>query len=195
MTAAPPPMTTRRRLLGTAVAIVGVAALGGLGALASRARVVSSTWLRPPGALPPGAFEEACIRCFRCAEVCPPACIRFDSLLPPLEADTPFIDASEKACTLCMLCTEACPTGALVKIAAADVRMGIPVLAKERCIAHRGGPCRLCSGVCPYQGKAVTLDDRLAPVFFASHCTGCGLCEEACPVEPRAITIRPPGAA
>jgi ferredoxin-type protein NapG len=181
---------TRRRLLGVTGALMATAALTG----SLRVRAASSRWLRPPGALAPGAFERACIRCFRCAEVCPPGCITFSMLLPPLEADTPFIDADKAGCILCMRCTEACPTGALVRIEPKAARLGVPALDKTRCIAWNGGPCRLCFDVCPLQGSAVRLDDRLAPRFLADACTGCGLCQAACPVDEKAIRIRPVGA-
>lgn len=182
---------TRRTLLeGAAAAALTAGAIGAL-----RFRKVDGSWLRPPGALPKGDFEAACIRCFRCAEVCPPRCITFHADLPPAEADTPFIDASSNACTLCMQCAPACPTGALVQIARKDVRMGAPVLNTSTCFAHTGArPCRVCFDVCPFQNGAVSLNARLAPVFHAV-CTGCGLCEAACPSEDttgeKAIRIIP----
>ena len=157
----------------------------------------ASARIRPPGALPPGEFERACIRCFRCAEVCPPKCIRFDSALDPRSSDTPWIDVRDRACILCMKCTEACPTGALQvipddpEIVQRRVRMGVPQLDRDTCLPWTSkGVCRLCYYACPYPDEAIVLEGaRQAPVIRPEDCTGCGLCEEACPESVRAITV------
>ena len=181
----------RRGLLGVLAAVTATVLL-------PRRTRAAGTALRPPGALSPGEFEQACIGCFRCAEVCPPKAIRFPAVLS-LEAVHPFIDARERACILCMKCTDVCPTGALVPVPATTdsvartVRMGTPVLERRDCLSWNGhGVCRLCFYVCPYAGTAVELvGPRQAPLFHAESCVGCGLCEEACPDEARAIRIRP----
>jgi ferredoxin-type protein NapG len=178
-------------------------ALGGLVVgLALRARAGAAQIarrLRPPAALAGGAFERACIRCFRCAEVCPVGAIRFASSLDPRQSDLPYVEARLRGCIVCMKCTAACPTGALQKtepdlpIVQHRVRMGTPVLARSRCIPWRGdGVCRLCFYVCPYPGTAVALvGPQQAPSFDPAACVGCGLCEEACPEGARAIHIEP----
>jgi ferredoxin-type protein NapG len=183
----------RRHLLGGTVAAVA-GFLGGV-----RTRQSRSNRLRPPGAQPNGGLEEKCIRCFRCAEVCPPKAIRLDAVWDPAGSDLPYIEAKERACVLCMKCTQACPTGALAPIVAdlltvhGAVRMGTPVLTRDRCISWRGvGICRLCYYVCPYPDQAVALVGRQqSPLFEPKQCVGCGLCEEACPSIAKAIRILP----
>ncbi|MHB8872045.1 MAG: 4Fe-4S dicluster domain-containing protein [Myxococcaceae bacterium] len=184
----------RRGLIAGAVAVVAGAATGAWTKVAK-----ASARLRPPGAKPGREFDAACIRCFRCAEVCPPKAIRFESNLFPGASDLPFIDAREQACVVCMKCTQACPTGALARVPAdlptvqKLVKMGTPVLDRRSCIPWRGeGVCRLCYYACPYPDTAVALvGAQQAPVFEAKSCIGCGLCEEACPRLAHAIRIVP----
>lgn len=180
------------------VLALAAGALSGL--LARRPRALAGE-LRPPGALPPGSFERACIGCFRCAEVCPTRAIRFPGGAG-LDAGHPFLALRESPCVLCMACTEACPTGALAPIpaiperVATEVRIGVPVLDRRKCLPWSGeGVCRLCAYVCPVGTRAVELvGPQQAPLFHPEGCVGCGLCEEACPEEARAIRITPASA-
>jgi ferredoxin len=181
----------RRALIGALAAALTLAVVP------RRARAKARK-LRPPGALAPGAFEQACIGCIRCAEVCPTACIRFPGTFS-LDQATPFIDTADRACVLCMKCTQVCPTDALKPLAAdadvvfAQVRMGTPVLTRSKCLPWNGsGVCRLCYQVCPYPDRAVELvGPQKAPLFHPDACVGCGLCEEACPEVAQAIRIVP----
>lgn len=183
----------RRRLIGA------VAAALALVATPKKARA-GARRIRPPGALPPGAFEQACIGCFRCAEVCPTSCIRFPAAFS-LEQALPQLELTERACVLCMKCTQVCPTDALKPIAAdaqviaSEVKLGLPVLTRPKCLPWNGsGVCRLCYQVCPYPDAAVELvGPQKAPLFHADACVGCGLCEEACPDGAQAIVIVPLG--
>lgn len=181
----------RRALIGAIAAAITLAAVP------KRARAHAKR-IRPPGALKPGAFEQACIGCFRCAEVCPTTCIRFPSAFS-LDQATPYIDTADRACVLCMKCTQVCPTDALVPLKLdadvifKEVRMGTPVLTRKKCLPWNGeGVCRLCYQVCPYPDKAVELvGPQKAPLFHPEACVGCGLCEEACPELAQAIRIVP----
>ncbi len=181
----------RRALIGALAAAIALAVVP------KRARA-NPRRIRPPGALPPGPFEQACIGCFRCAEVCPTKCILFPGAFS-LDQATPYLELSDRACVLCMKCTQVCPTDALLPVAADEaevfkrVRMGAPVLTRSKCLPWNGeGVCRLCYQVCPYPDKAVELvGPQKAPSFHASACVGCGLCEEACPDVASAIVIAP----
>lgn len=181
---------SRRALLG---ALAGGSGVGLLVRRRAEAR------LRPPGAQLGSEFDARCIRCFRCAEVCPPKAIRFDALLDPRGAYTPYIDPQTSACTLCMQCTGVCPTGALLPIDPAPevvfdaVKMGRPVLDRRSCITwNRSGNCRLCYYACPYADRAVSLTGIVqGPIFDPAQCVGCGLCAEACPSQAKAIRIEP----
>jgi ferredoxin len=185
---------TRRSLLA-GLSVLGAGWVG----LGYRSRGAE---LRPPGAAADGEFDRRCIRCLRCATVCPTKSIRFDSALSLAVSDTPKIDALSRGCCLCMKCTQVCPTGALTPTdpdpdaVLKAVRMGTVELDQAKCIPWVGnGECRACYHVCPYPGTAVRLEGmQLAPVFDPEVCVGCGLCAEACPDRARAIRIRPAGA-
>ena len=179
----------RRSLLAGVIGLAGLAV--GLGYRSPRRRLR----LRPPGAA--ADFERRCIRCFRCAEVCPVRALRFDALLDLRGAYTPYVDPLASPCVLCMRCGEVCPTGALTAIAAdmptvqKHVRMGTPRLDRQACLTwSRQGNCRLCHDVCPFAGSAVRLSGVAGgPAFDPEACVGCGLCAHACPSDVRAIEI------
>jgi ferredoxin-type protein NapG len=182
----------RRKLVGALAAAVALAIVP------KKTRAATKKNIRPPGALPRGAFEQACIGCFRCAEVCPTKVIQFPSSFS-LDTATPFLDFEGRACVLCMKCTQVCPTDALVElkvdseIVAREVRMGVPKLNRSQCLPWTGrGICRLCYQVCPYPDSAVeVVGPQKAPLFHAEACVGCGLCQEACPETAQAIIIEP----
>jgi MauM/NapG family ferredoxin protein len=154
-------------------------------------RLLAPPPLRPPGARPEPAFAALCIRCGRCAEVCPYRAIRPAGLGSGLEAGTPIVVPREAACWLCMKCPPACPTGALEPIRdPRAVRMGRARVVEDRCYAFRGVMCRTCLDACPLQGEAIRQDSELRPVT-TERCVGCGLCEQRCPAEGSAIRVAP----
>ncbi|MBZ0268299.1 4Fe-4S dicluster domain-containing protein [bacterium] len=138
--------------------------------------------LRPPGALEESSFLSACIRCQRCRDSCPVACIQLAGSHDPAAPGTPFLVATERACILCLECTRVCPTGALMPLEEIpQVAMGVAVVDPRTCVAiNRSGVCGACHTACPLKNRAISLGLHNAPTVHEDECVGCGLCEEAC---------------
>lgn len=151
--------------------------------------------LRPPGAAPEEEFAGRCIRCGRCAEVCPYRAVTPLDVRAGLQAGTPLIRAEEIPCYLCMKCVVVCPSGALGKIPQDGTRMGLATVDRHACVSWTGAIlCRTCYNICPFADRAIRLEDY-RPVVDEQHCTGCGICVHGCPVAGgrgrRAINIEP----
>ena len=148
--------------------------------------------LRPPGAVPEAEFVRRCLKCNKCAQVCPYGAIHMAHLDAGTRYGTPFIHARDVPCYLCMKCPPVCPTGALdVHLARKeDVRMGVAVIDTATCLAYNGVICRACFEQCPLFREAITLRDEHFPEVHPDRCVGCGICESVCLAEPAAITIR-----
>jgi len=183
----PAPDPARRAALVT----LGAAGLVMAGGSKVRAAVgnKSRSILRPPGAQAEALFQALCIRCGKCAQVCPPNAIQLNG------AGLPYIDARTKPCDpSCRKCPTVCPTGALTLAPDEPIFMGTAEVDHETCLAWQGTLCRSCFAACPLQGKALKLDERASvwrPVVDPRHCVGCGICEHVCPAESAAIRIRP----
>jgi MauM/NapG family ferredoxin protein len=149
--------------------------------------------LRPPGAQGEMNFFASCIRCGKCAQVCPYRSITVASLLDGLSMmGMPYIRAREIPCYLCMKCPPVCPSGALDRKLShmQDVRMGTAIIDKKTCLPWQGTLCRSCYENCPIFNEAIIMDDQLRPVVDQKKCVGCGICENVCPVDPAAITVK-----
>ena len=188
----------------------GGLAAGGLALYAKQARALPPGALRPPGALPEGDFQGACIRCGLCVRDCPPGNLKLstwgDGVARDVAIGTPYFEARQIPCEMCeaIPCVKACPTGALDH-ALTDInkaKMGVAVLIdQENCLNFLGLRCDVCYRVCPVIDKAITLEkfsnprsDRhamLLPTVHAQDCTGCGKCEKSCVLEQAAIKVLP----
>lgn len=151
--------------------------------------------LRPPGAIREEVFPGKCIRCGRCVEVCPYRCIRPLDIRHGIFAGTPLIEVEQIPCYVCMKCVQVCPTGTLKPVHQSQVRMGLAVVDRQRCVSWKNEVlCRTCYNVCPFPERAIQLVEY-RPVVDERHCTGCGLCVHACPMSQedgsRAINVQP----
>ncbi len=179
---------SRRTVLGalTAVSLLPGCAGGGGGGV--RGSVL------PPTAGDLDSFLDACIRCFRCGEVCTAGCIEFHPPWAGRLAGSPYIVPREAGCNTCMRCTSVCPTTALtetdpaVESVLANIDMGTAWVDEGLCLSHLGRICGVCHDACPFGGVAIKLAPMAKPLV-QEDCVGCGRCEERCPQVPAAIRV------
>jgi ferredoxin-type protein NapG len=195
----------RRRVVGSAVSLLGLVALGTQRLQAERAVPRDDRAIRPPGAVAESRFLAACVRCGLCVQACP-----FDTLKlgtaeagSPVAAGTPYFHARDVPCEMCddIPCRRACPTGALVPTLSNidDARMGTAWLSSpDGCYSFIGAArCDSCWRACPLRDSAITMlqgrtrgGGRFTPTVDGTVCTGCGLCEKACIAVEPAITVK-----
>ncbi|MDO8630500.1 MAG: 4Fe-4S dicluster domain-containing protein [Phycisphaerales bacterium] len=151
-------------------------------------------FLRPPGAITETRFNETCLRCGNCVEICPVHCIfSLDSSHGPA-AGTPAIDPDRAACVVCdgLHCTHVCPSGALLPLGDPKlIRMGLAEVYGSVCVRSQGESCTICVDRCPLGSAAIRFDDAGPPTVLEAGCVGCGICQLYCPTSPKAITVRP----
>lgn len=174
-------------LLATAAIPYGLS-----GVLSPRRAAAQRNYRRPPGALADKSrFEEACIGCGLCGEVCPPRCIRFHTRDGGGKVNTPYIDTAEKACILCNKCMAVCPTDALTPTKRDDIDMGLAQIDRTACYPWVDrGICGACVSVCPLGARAIRFKqwNQYQPII-EKGCVGCGLCVEVCPHPSKPIWI------
>ncbi len=147
----------------------------------AKEKVGNRKYLRPPGAVQELAFITLCTRCDECIKVCPHTAIRGAGPDMGLALGSPIIIPKEKPCYLCddFPCIKACKDGALIMPEKKEeVRMGLAILEKEKCISGGFINCQSCIIACPITGAVEMVEGK--PVINEKLCTGCGLCENAC---------------
>ncbi|MEZ9512009.1 ferredoxin-type protein NapG [Vibrio breoganii] len=203
------PSPSRRRFLRdaarTAVGVASVATLLGIQSRQSQAGG-SGVSIRPPGALPAGDFEAACVRCGLCVQACPYDTLKLSTLMSKSASGIPYFTARDIPCEMCdhIPCVVACPTGALDPALTNidDALMGTAVLIDhETCLNYLGLRCDVCYRVCPLIDEAITLEyqrntrtgihAKMIPTVHSESCTGCGKCEQACVLPVAAIKVVP----
>lgn len=198
----------RRKALGEmARYATGAAATGALlSGLVLASRDLPAHTLRPPGALPEGEFESACVRCGLCVRDCPYDTLKLAEIGDGPAVGTPYFIARDVPCEMCddIPCVKACPTGALKKSLTKieNAKMGIASLVgRETCLNMLGLRCDVCYRVCPVIDEAITLERThntrtqkhavFEPFVHSDKCTGCGKCEKSCVLEVAAIKVLP----
>lgn len=161
--------------------------LGGLSLTSGKAQ---RTFIRPPGAVDEGLFLSTCLRCGKCAQVCPRKAIIMGLGDKGLSIGTPYIEPRQAACDLCMDCITVCTSGALRSVERQKVRMGLAEINRDQCLAWQGHECKACYASCPFYNQVITLEGHKLPVVDRKRCVGCGICENVCIAEPAAITVK-----
>ncbi|MBQ6453553.1 MAG: 4Fe-4S dicluster domain-containing protein, partial [Coriobacteriales bacterium] len=153
---------------------------------------------RPPGAQDENRFIGACIRCGKCLEVCPNACITPARLEDGIvNMRTPKMNFSRSAsqlggrmgwCDHCTQfnggiakCAQVCPSGALSlqdDSSFDTMKLGVAQIETDWCLAWMLKGCTLCKNACPQE--AISFDAHKRPHVNEDLCNGCGSCEQAC---------------
>ncbi len=198
---------SRRLFLQGSVLTPLALALGGaaISAVYLRPAQAKGFYLRPPGAITEQRFLAACVRCGKCAQVCPYRSIKLAGGEAGVGIGTPYIEPRENPCYLCpdLPCVKACPSGALDRQLreVEKVRMGTAVIIdREGCLSIRGLRCEVCYRQCPLIDKAITLETRhntrtgehtiMEPVIHKDKCVGCGICEKVCVRDKPVIVVQ-----
>lgn len=160
-----------------------------LGGLSLTSVKVERTLIRPPGAIDEAMFLSTCLRCGKCAQVCPRKAIIMGRGDKGLSIGSPYIEPRQAACDLCMDCITVCTSGALRSVERSKVRMGLADINRDQCLAWQGHECKTCYTGCPFYNQAIKLEGHKLPVVDRKLCVGCGICENVCIADPAAIIV------
>ena len=149
-----------------------------------------NTLIRPPGAIAETEFLATCIRCGKCAQICPQKAIAIGRGDLGMAIGTPYLVPRNAPCDLCLKCILVCTSGALRQVEKSQVRMGLAEINRETCLAWQGVECKICYTSCPFYNRAIRLEDHERPVVDKTVCVGCGICEHVCIAEPPAISVQ-----
>jgi ferredoxin-type protein NapG len=152
-------------------------------------------WVRPPGAIDPSLFVQACDGCAECATACPAQAINMSGPAVAGRKPGPRIDATQNPCVMCdeIACIASCPTGALAPTARAAIRIAEIRFDESRCWSADGTEptCQVCADRCPVGSAAITVSPGNGPTIDIG-CTGCGVCVHYCPASPPPLIQLPP---
>ncbi|MEM2990563.1 MAG: 4Fe-4S binding protein [Halobacteria archaeon] len=164
--------------------------------------------IRPPGVVNEDNFFSLCIRCNRCADVCPTKGIKPDNS-NLFTLGTPILDGYcavyldlveltpsknrafkriKSSAELCFRCIDTCPTGALESVDVEELKMGEAEVNRSLCLAWTHNICYRCVDICVFD--AVKITARGGVEVNRSICVGCKQCEYICPVPEKATRVK-----
>jgi ferredoxin-type protein NapF len=142
--------------------------------------------MRPPWALPEGAFIERCTRCGNCISACP------QHILDKGRGGFPLVDFARGECLFCGDCVRSCTPAALTGWSSSgdsDAPWTVRAHIEGQCLARRGVECRSCADQCDTTAIRFRLvaGGVAQPLLEQAMCNGCGACYSVCPAQ--AITL------
>lgn len=146
-----------------------------------RGRGAAAAPMRPPWALPEGAFVEACTRCGECIRQCP------QRVLGVSDGGFPVLLARAGECTFCHACVDACVPGALQRGSGRAWNRHARI--DSSCLTRHGIVCQSCRDACPENAIRFRATAAIAhPEVAVDRCTACGACAAICPSAAIAMT-------
>jgi len=143
----------------------------------------SMTPLRPPWSLEEQGFQQACIRCETCVQVCPEKILVREN-----HHGYPYVDFTLGACSFCGLCAVHCPTAALGHTDESPWHVVAEI--SIACLTKQNVVCTSCAEVCDVSAIQFSMPlNRVAmPQVHVQDCHGCGACVAMCPT--KAIEVK-----